>query len=224
MTFKSCRELKKDISDGRVRARQIEDDVYESNPALFRDYLSAPPGERYIMDNQFKLIKANARLQSKALWYGWRSQLLNDLKMALLKTNDDFDVDDKALRRQEDLLEAAMPEMVARHEQLETDCQLLRERAEDLASCDQQELDAARERLVTAGTQVAEKKALIDRLQKELLEKEATIEAAKGKKLECAEEIKVAERVREECRGWSVSEVSAIKGVFNMLHELLVVF
>jgi len=212
VTQQSCRELKKDISDGRVRARQIEEDVYESNPALFREYLSAPPEERYIMDNQFKLIKANARLQSKAMWYGWRSQLLNDLKTALLKTASDFDLDDKALKKQEDLAEALLPELVARHEQLETDCQLLRERAEELASCDQQELDAARERLVTADTQIAEKKALLEALQKELQETEASIETVNERRLECAEEIKAAERVREECRGWSASEVNAIKG------------
>jgi kinetochore protein Spc7/SPC105 len=34
--------------------------------------------------------------------------------------------------------------------------------------------------------------------------------------LECVEEIKAAERVREECRGWSTTEVGELKGMYYL--------
>jgi kinetochore protein Spc7/SPC105 len=33
----------------------------------------------------------------------------------------------------------------------------------------------------------------------------------------CLEEIREAEKIREECRGWSSSEISVLKGMIEML-------
>jgi kinetochore protein Spc7/SPC105 len=174
--------------------------------------MSAPPDQRYVMDNQFKNMKTYARLQSKEIWYGWRSTLLRDLKAALIKTGEEFDQDDTILKKQEELLEAVLPALIAQHEELEAECKQLQQRQDELTSCDREELEAAREQLTAADAEIEEKKRLVTSLQEELIQKEASIEAVKERKMECTEEIKAAERVREECRGWSSSEVNAFKG------------
>ena len=210
--LQACHELKRYISGGKDVVRQIEADVYEENPALFNEYMSAPPDQRYVMDNQFKNMKTYARLQSKEIWYGWRSTLLRDLKAALIKTGEEFDQDDAILKKQEELLEAVLPALIAQHEELGVECKQLQQRQDELTSCDREELEAAREQLIAADAEIEEKKRLVASLQEELIQKEASIEAVKERKMECTEEIKAAERVREECRGWSSSEVNTFKG------------
>ncbi|KAF1990425.1 Spc7-domain-containing protein [Aulographum hederae CBS 113979] len=215
----SCHELKSHIAEGREDVQTIEAEVYENQPPLFREYLSAPPSEKHIMDNQFKNMKANARLQSKASWYGWRSDLLNDLKKGLDLTTEGFNQDEQVLEQQEQILNATLPDLKTRHGELEIECKQLQDRADEINSCDRAELEDARERLVAADAEIEEKTQLIDSLRKELEDKVASIEAIKERKNECVEEIKVAERVRQECRGWSVEEVTILKENLNTLEQ-----
>ena len=49
-------------------------------------------------------------------------------------------------------------------------------------------------------------------MQDNLQNKNDTIEAGAELKTEFLEQIREAERVREECRGWSIKEVNALKG------------
>jgi kinetochore protein Spc7/SPC105 len=207
----ACHEMKKYISDGRHFVRTMEANVMEENPLLFTEYLTAPPDQRAVMDNQFKNLKTSARLDARGEWYTWRSTLLRDLKAGLLGTMDGFLRDELALAEKEKLLDSVLPPLVEQHEQLENQCKQLQQRHDELNSCDREELEQTREQLVAADAEMAEKRQLIAQLQSELSEKEARIEAAKERKVECAAEIKAAERVREECRGWSVSEVNDLK-------------
>ncbi|KAL1625104.1 hypothetical protein SLS56_007531 [Neofusicoccum ribis] len=215
----ACHELKRYIAEGKNLVRQIEEETYEENPALFREYLSAPTDQRQVMDNQFKNMKTNARLKTKEAWYGWRSNLLHDIKAGLMRTADSFNDDDMALKKQEEIVDSTLPVLQQHHDKLETECQQLQRRAEELNGADRDELDAAREQLIAAETTIAEKRRKVEALQKELAEKEAGIEAVKERKVECIEEIKAAERVREECRGWSVDEVSTLKARVSALES-----
>jgi len=209
----ACHEMKKYISDGRHFVRTMEANVLEENPLLFSEYLTAPPDQRIIMDAQFKNLKTNARLDARGEWYTWRSTLLQDLKTGLLHTMDGFQRDESILGHQEQLLNTVLPPLVERQQLLSTECQHLQQRYDELNSCDREELEQARERLVATNVEIEEKKRLLARIQQELVEKETRIEAIKERKIECIEEIKAAERVREECRGWSTSEVSDLKGM-----------
>jgi kinetochore protein Spc7/SPC105 len=209
----ACHEMKKYISDGRHFVRTMEANVLEENPLLFSEYLTAPPDQRKVMDNQFKNLKTNARLEARGEWYTWRSTLLQDLKSGLLHTLDGFKRDESTLINQEQLLDVVLPPLVEKQEHLVTQCKQLQQRHDELNSCDREELEQTRERLTAADAQLEEKKQLLARLQQELADKEARIEAAKERKIECAEEIKAAERVREECRGWSTTEVSNLRGM-----------
>jgi kinetochore protein Spc7/SPC105 len=208
----ACHEMKKYISDGRHFVRTMEGNVMEENPLLFSEYLTAPPDQRTIMDNQFKNLKTNARLEARGEWYTWRSTLLHDLKSGLLGTLDGFRRDEAKLVNREQLLDVVLPPLVEKQAMLSTECKQLQQRHDELNSCDREELEETREKLVAMDAELEEKHQLLNQLQQELAEKEARIDAVKERKIECVEETKAAERVREECRGWSTSEVHELKG------------
>lgn len=205
--------MKKYISEGRSIIREIEADTFEENPALFREYLSAAPEVRSIMDNQFKNVKTHARLLSKAMWYEWRMKLLDGLKDGLLRISQDMGNDAEILDQQEELLESVVPALVQQHKQLEAEAQILQAEADEMADCDQEELEDARERLVLIDEELNAKRKAVADLQTQLAQEEEDIENAAERKQECLGEIKEAERVREDCRGWSGSEVASLKGM-----------
>lgn len=213
----ACHEMKRYISSGREAVRQIEADVAEDNPLLFSEYLTAPPDQRSVMDNQFKNMKANARLEARGEWYSWRSTLLGTLKAGLLSTLDAFQHDEVALANQERLLDVVLPPLVEQQEQLSKEQKQLQQRHDELNSCDREELEQTRENLVATDAALQAKRELLMQLQLEVEDKDAQIEAAKERKVECLAEIKAAERIREECRGWSTSEVRDLKGM-SFLH------
>jgi kinetochore protein Spc7/SPC105 len=212
-----CHEMKNYISGGRDELETLAEEVYESQPALFKEYMSAPADERAIMDNQFKNMKTNARLQSKAGWHAWRAQLLGELRKGLDQSVYEFGRDTEALEKQEAVLEQALPSLESRHDDLAAQAQLLQQRADEEASYDREELEQAREQLIAADAEIAEKQQLLAQLQAELQDTESRIEAVKERKTETLEEIKEAERVREEFRGWSAEEVSELKSKVDEL-------
>jgi kinetochore protein Spc7/SPC105 len=208
----ACHEMKKYISDGRHFVRTMEANVMEENPLLFSEYLTAPPDQRIVMDNQFKNLKTNARLEARGEWYTWRSTLLHDLKSGLLGTLDGFKRDESKLANQEQLLDTVLPPLVEKQGMLSIECKQLQQRHDELNSCDREELEQTREKLVATDAELEEKRQLLERLRQDLADKDARIVAVKERKIECVEETKAAERVREECRGWSTSEVHELKG------------
>ncbi|TLD35890.1 Spc7-domain-containing protein [Venturia nashicola] len=219
MYHHACQEMKNYTAGGREDMQTLEEEVYENQPPLFREYLLAPPQERAIMDNQFKNMKTNARLQSKGGWYAWRRKLLSDLHKGQLQFASDFDRDEAVLTKQEAAIDAVLPNLIQQHEELEIESNRLQQRADELASHDREELETARENLVSTEAEIEEKKQMLANLQRQLEDKEANIEAVKERKVETLEEIKEAERVREEFRGWSSSEVSVLKAKVDELES-----
>jgi kinetochore protein Spc7/SPC105 len=164
------------------------------------------------MDNQLKNVKTHARLLSKGMWYEWRMILLATLKDGLFKTADGMTQDGKILDKQLALLNSALPKFVRQAKQLEQEEADLQSAAEDLANCDQGELSEARQQLITVDADIEAKRQLIAELQKQLQGKEAEILLGTERKQFCLGEIREAEKIREECRGWSSSEISQLKG------------
>lgn len=164
------------------------------------------------MDNQFKNVKSHARLLSKAMWYEWRMKLQDGLKEGLLKISEGMDNDDRLLKTQQDLLTSVLPGMVKHLEALEQEHEDLEAVARELANCDPDDLQKARTELVTMDKGIAEKARKIAELRGQLEESEKGVEYLMKQKQHCLDEIKEADKVREECRGWSSTEISAIKG------------
>jgi kinetochore protein Spc7/SPC105 len=208
----SCRELKKYISEGRRIVREIETETFVENPPLFREYISASPEFKTLMDNQFKNVKSHARLLSKAMWYEWRMRLQEGLSEGLLQISDGMEEDDKILQKKQELLDTVLPAMIKRLEDLETEQEDLEAVARELADCDPEELRRARGELVSMDADIAEKTKKIAELRALFEESEEGIKTLVEQKQQCLEDIMEAEKIREECRGWNATEISASKG------------
>jgi kinetochore protein Spc7/SPC105 len=165
------------------------------------------------MDNQLKNVKTHARLLSKGMWYEWRMTLLATLKDGFFKTAEGMIKDEEMLDRQIELLDSIYPQLIQQAEQVEREEAELESAAEELANCDQEELSEARQQLITVDADVEAKKQLVADLRKQLQGKEAEIAAGMERKQICLEDIREAEKIREECRGWSSNEISALKGM-----------
>lgn len=210
--LKSCRELRKYIHEGREIVREIEADTFEENPPLFREYMSASPAERAVMDDQFRNMKIHARLLSKGTWYEWRMKLLEGLKEGLGGHLEGMQKDDAILSRQEDVIEPALAAARAENTRLEVECATLRKQADQFPECDREELRVARIQLGSLNEQMQSKKKAVAELKAKLDTNKIAISKAQAAKTECQEMIKDAQRIREACRGWSVAEVANLKG------------
>ena len=181
--------------------------------------MSATPDFKMLMDNQFKNVKTHARLLSKAMWYEWRMKLQDGLKEGLLKISQEMDEDDKSLKAQRELLDSVLPNVLSRYETLSKEYSNLERYAKELAECDPEELQGARDELVGVENDIEEKKKAIAELRSELQETGTEIERISAKKQESLEDIKESEKIREECRGWSTTEISFHKGMTRLCHS-----
>ncbi|KAI1483558.1 Spc7-domain-containing protein [Daldinia eschscholtzii] len=207
----SCRELKKYISEGRRIVREIETETLEENPPLFKEYMTATPEYKLFLDNQFKNVKSHARLLSKAMWYEWRMKLQDGLKEGLLKIEEGMAADEQLLHQEQELLDSILPKLVGKFASLELEHDNLQSAAQELAECDPDDLQAARSELTDLDSDIEAKAKKIEQLRQQLSETEAGIDELSEKKKECVAEIEEAEKIREQCRGWTSNEVSALK-------------
>ena len=176
--------------------------------------MSASADIKPIMDNQFKNVKTHARLLSKAMWYEWRMKLLDGLKEGLLKMGEGMEDDDRLLIQQEQLIQPVLPPLIEEHERLEEQVSFAQAQATELANCDQHELKEARDSLRSIERDLEAKQRLVEDLQSQLREREDGLADVVERKQECINEIKEAEKISSDCRGWTLAEVSALQGMF----------
>ncbi|ROW07960.1 hypothetical protein VMCG_03592 [Cytospora schulzeri] len=215
----SCRELKKYISEGRRIVREIETETFLENPPLFREYISATPEFKLLMDNQFKNVKTHARLQSKAMWYEWRMKLQEGLREGLFKTAEGMTADEKLLDQQQKLLSSVLPALLKQAEALDRECQNFEAVATELKDCDPEELGSARADLVAVDEEMEAKAREIAQLREQLRATEESVGQLVEQKQQCSADIKEAEKIREECRGWSSTEISALKSKVDAIEK-----
>lgn len=192
--------------------REIETETFEENPPLFKEYMSATPEFKMLMDNQFKNVKTHARLLSKAMWYEWRTQLQDGLKEGLIKIAEGMDSDEQLLQKEQKLLDSALPALLNKVGALQVEHDNLQAISRELADCDPEDLQAARADLTELDADVRIKMQKIEELRQQLNETESTIGVMSQKKQECLADIEEAEKIREECRGWTSKEISSLRG------------
>ena len=163
------------------------------------------------MDNQFKNVKTNARLLSKAMWYEWRMKLLDGLKEGLMTIGQGMEEDARSLTQQEQILQPVLPGLMEEHGKLESQIHIAQVQVDELAGCNQEELQEARDDLVSLEQDLEAKRAMVEELQNQLRESEDRLEETLARKQECTDEIKEAEKVRTDCQGWGAAEVLALQ-------------
>lgn len=173
------------------------------------------------MDNQFRNVKAHARLQSKAMWYEWRMKLLEGLKEGLDRHVEEMRQDEASLSRREKILDGVVPALVGKHSKLTTEAGELERSAEEMRDCDQEELRDAQKRLAAIDAEIAEKKKRLSEEQKHLNEKNSVIDSGSDLRNEFILQIQKAEEIQEQCRGWGVKEVKLLKGKLFIKREMM---
>ncbi|KAG8163331.1 hypothetical protein KVR01_006628 [Diaporthe batatas] len=214
-----CRELKKYISEGRKIVREIETETFQENPPLFREYITASPEFKNLMDNQFKNVKTNARLLSKAMWYDWRMKLQDGLREGLVKIAEGMVADEQLLDKKQKLLSSVLPAMVKQLDTLAREYEDLDAVVSELEDCDPQELESARTDLASVEDDIELKNEEIAQLREQLRASEQMVDQLADQKQRYSADIKEAERAREECRGWSSAEISALKAKVDELEK-----
>ena len=164
------------------------------------------------MDNQFKNVKTHARLLSRAMWYEWRMKLLDGLKEGLVTNKQAMHNDAKILTHQERLIQIALPSLTSEHDELEGNVHALQAQAEALASCDPGDLKKARSDLVTINDEIRAKRRMIEDTQDQLRQTGVRIEYSTERRNEYVTEIHEAEQIRQESRGWDLSEIRLVHG------------
>lgn len=215
----ATRELKQYISTGRKIIRSIEAETLKEQPQLFREYVDARPDVKVVMDNQFRNGKTNARLQSKEGWYAWRRQLVDGLRGGLEGIKRGMQEDAAQLVEQETILGNTVPELVAQHAELEQQLQNLEQRIAEYDSMDLEALSQSRTQFRSLDEDLAAKSAQLEQLQQQMQDKTETLAAASELKDEMLEQIAEAERVHEECRGWSGKDVRELRNKVEAIEQ-----
>lgn len=217
--LQSCHELKKYISEGRKVVRVIETETFDENPPLFQEYISATGDLKTVMDNQFKNMKTHSRLVSRGMWYEWRMKLLDGLRAGLIKIAEGMASDSEILAHQQELLDSMLPSLQQQYEALFQEEAELQTAAEAIANCNQEDLAEARECLVALDADIDTKKSMIQELRNQIEDKENAFKAGTERKQACLDDIREAEKIREECRGWTGTEIAALKAKVDALEE-----
>jgi kinetochore protein Spc7/SPC105 len=163
------------------------------------------------MDNQFRNVKTHARLLSKAMWYEWRMKLLEGLKQGLDRHVEEMKSDDALLSKKEVLLQNVMPKLVRKQATLREDARNLERVVDDMENCDQEELRDSRAKLLAADAAILEKRKQLEEMKALLRVKTDILENGADAKSQLMQQIDEADRIREECRGWSIKEVHKLK-------------
>ncbi|TQS39035.1 hypothetical protein Golomagni_00446 [Golovinomyces magnicellulatus] len=206
----ACHELKRYISEGRKTVREIETETWEENPPLFQEYISASPDLKALMDNQLKNVKTHSRLLSKDLWYDWRMTLHGTLKEGLIKAAEGFNRDEASLNHQQLLLDKILPSSIKIVESLKTEENDLRVAAQEISSCNKEELNQARQRMSLIEEELEAKKLLLAEFRKQFQKLDSEIELKREYKQKLNESIVESEKTREKYKGWTTSEIHAI--------------
>lgn len=137
---------------------------------------------------------------------------MGTLKEGLIRTAEGMILDEEKLDEQQNLLEEVLPQLREKSETLRLEEAEYILAAEELANCNPEELKSARQQLSTLDADLFAKQQLLRNLQSQLEHTEQEMETSKQRKQRCLEEIRDAETVREDCRGWSSVELQDLKG------------
>jgi kinetochore protein Spc7/SPC105 len=208
----ACHELKRYTKEGKQMIAELEASTLREQPPLIQAYVHASSDRKAGLDVQMRDMKTFARLQSKELWYEWRSQLLDELMVGLQNIGEGLIKDDEILGRSEQIVDQVLPGLVEKHDALRQEAERLEENVNAVSDEEKEELKVARERLTDANADIAERKRLLESLQHQVRQQDVLAEQLQRTNAECTAAIQEANRVRESCRGVSLNEIAELKG------------
>lgn len=211
----ACHELKRYIHEGKGAIKELEAETFEDTPRLIQAYMSAAPEQKMAIDAQLRDMKTHARLRSKEMWYGWRSQLLDELMHVLQGIAEGLVKDDEILQGKEETLEQVLPQLNEQKASLQQEAEQLEGELNATSEEEKEELEAARKNITSVDAQLEAKRRVLDELQYDMQEQEEIEQNFRETKEEFTAAIKEAERVRESYRTTSVDEINTLQGTLK---------
>lgn len=156
-------------------------------------------------------MKTFARLQAKETWYGWRTNLFNDIITLLEGYLADLKGDMELLQKQKGILDPALPEMEKRVEELKSRVEKVREYKSRIAQDDPELLSSARSKIITSREKITQLKIDLETNQNQLDTIESELADSRKHNAAMIEAIEESERIKEQNRGWSEEEVASWK-------------
>ncbi|KAM0717094.1 hypothetical protein Q7P37_006946 [Cladosporium fusiforme] len=212
----ACHELKRYIHEGKGAIKELEAETFQDTPQLIQAYMSAAPDRKMAIDAQLRDMKTHARLRSKEMWYGWRSQLLDELMHVLQGIAEGLLKDDEILQGKEEILGQILPELTEQKTSLQQEAEQLEAEVNAVSEEEKEELEAARKNITSIDAQLEAKRRVLDELQYDMQEQEEIEQNLRENKEEFTAAIKEAERVRESYRTISVDEINALQGTVKL--------
>lgn len=208
----ACHELKRYTKEGKQMVADLEAETAKDTPPLMLAYMNAAPVRKAELDTHMRDMKTNARLRSKEMWYAWRSQLLDELMGGLQTIGENLIKDDEIIGRSETIIEEVLPGLIQQHASLEAQFSTLEKEVVSVSEDEKVELEATRETLSNVNASLTEKRRRVQELRQQVKEQDDLIAHLGETKVESIAATQEAIRVRESCRGVSISEITSLKG------------
>ncbi|KAK9354129.1 Spc7 kinetochore protein-domain-containing protein [Lipomyces doorenjongii] len=216
----SCRELRKNIEEGKDLFDRLETSIMEENPELFRQYVCSSLDGQAAFCAQFKVIKSYARVQSKGVWYKWRSKLLDGIMSSLVKNTDALKDDCANLKTIEEALRPSLSDIKSRHSTLKSKLELLRKRKSEVADCDQEQLETARHNLATVELDVSRKMCT----KRQIVHEDEVLSCSLNSRLSDIrarnESITISKKTIEENKGFNTAAIISTKDELDWIYKL----
>lgn len=146
-------------------------------------------------------------------------KLLEGLQESLQETSQGLKEDDEILQKHEATVKDSLTEGREQRSTLEKKCQVLKARADELAHCDPEDLEAARQRLQTVSRDMETQSHELEEHLGATRDLDQALALAHEAKSTAQASIKECQRQREDSRGWSVAEVKAAQARVDSLVE-----
>ena len=120
-------------------------------------------------------------------------------------------------------MDSAVSAAVEDQDELDRSIEELRVKESDFAGSDPEELEEVRHHLQAINEEIEKKSQQFEVYRQQMRSTEAAKEATKRQIKVYQTQIAEAQRQREECRGWSMSEVSSLQSESNRLSSFFCV-
>ncbi|ODQ77959.1 hypothetical protein BABINDRAFT_163008 [Babjeviella inositovora NRRL Y-12698] len=216
----SSRELRKNITEGQHLFLQLETETVEENPPLIKEYFQSTQLVRSNMNLQFQLIKDYARYQAKSVWYGWRSQLVEGVLIALNENFEQLSEDKKVLQQQnveaQTLLAAVREKMVGLTAQL----QALKSAKQHYETLHTENLRSFKQELVGINREYAEKRDNLMALQCRLEETNGSMRQVLAQIESANRSIAENQRIVNSTKKFDAQELLSLPSRFSLLQSI----
>ncbi|OBA20486.1 Spc7-domain-containing protein [Metschnikowia bicuspidata var. bicuspidata NRRL YB-4993] len=171
----TCKELTAQIQEGKRNFDKLKEECQQSNPFLFKHYLSSEPHEQLAMRTNYHVVKEYSRQKAKGLWYEWRKKIIQNVLHVYQNSYEALQEERIALESQIGSMDHQIASIHNQLRALTFDLRRFKEIQADSKGLDRQHVYEMKARMVELNksllnhkTLISEKEDSVQALQKEI--------------------------------------------------------